>query len=367
MDNNRHMNIGNDQLASMKEEALVRRALLEEYPVPDAMEEFQRFREKVSSDDSQTVDNEPSSSRKYTRYISFFAAIAASLLAIFVLFYNRDITEQKVAETQPSDHEVYTAKIYDTNNVTLKSANNKINYQLVATDNPIVSDISYELVDLDDYVESSATLSVPMGKVVRIVLPDKSVVWLNAGSRLVYPERFATNGPRLVKLEGEAYFSVTHDPNHPFIVDGGSIQTKVLGTEFNVRNFRGENINITLVKGSVSVSPSSGYHSRVILKPGQQASFDATTFSSMVKDVDVEVYTSWREGQFYFDGQTLREVMIEIGRWYNMNVTFEDLKYLKDKLHFHGDRNWGIQQVVKELQYISSCQIRIEGSDIIVY
>ena len=367
MDNNVHMNIGDEQLASTKEELLVRRAMLEDYPVPDAMEEFHRFQEKVVSDDPSKVVDESSSSRNYTKYISLFAAVAACLLALFVLFYHRDVTDQGIAEIQQSEHEVYVAKKYDTDNVTLKSSNNKIQYQIYDTDNPIVSDISYELVDLDDYVESSATLSVPMGKVVRIVLPDKSVVWLNAGSRLVYPERFATNGPRLVKLEGEAYFSVAKDTSHPFIVDCGGVQTKVLGTEFNVRNFHGEHVNVTLVRGSVSVSSSAGGHTPVILKPGQQASFDAHNASSTVKEVDVEVYTSWRDGMFYFDGQTLREVMIEIGRWYNMNVTFEDLKYLKDKLHFHGDRNWSIQQVVKELQYISSCQIRIDGSNIIVY
>ncbi len=354
-----------EQLASTKEELLVRRALLEEYAVPDAMEEFLRFQEKIA--DNSPTANEVSSHRSLTKYISFFAAAAACFFAVFLLFYNRDITDSDVAKTQLSEHEVYVAKKYDTDDVTLRSSKNKIHYQVKATDNPIVSDVSYELVDLDDYVESSATLSVPMGKVVRIVLPDKSVVWLNAGSRLVYPERFTTNGPRLVKLEGEAYFSVVHDPNHPFIVDGGGIQTKVLGTEFNVRNFRGEHVNVTLVRGSVSVSSSSSGNTPLILRPGQQASFDPNHFSSTVRDVDVEVYTSWREGMFYFDGQSLREVMTEIGRWYNMNVNFEDLSYLTDKLHFHGDRNWTIHQVIKELQYISSCQIRVEDTNIIVY
>ena len=127
-------------------------------------------------------------------------------------------------------------------------------------------------------------------------------------------------------------------------------------------------MNITLVTGSVVVSvdgATSQANKDTVLQPGQQFTLDHS--KSSVKEVETELYTVWREGLFYFENQTLREVMIEIGRWYNMNVVFENLRYLDDRLHFNGDRSWSVEQIIKELEYIAQCKFRIEGHGIIVY
>lgn len=360
---------GDMPLPSIDEEVLVRRALLEEYAVPDEREEFQKFREYVNQKDdhsavSDTLSVDIPERRllpRILKYIPLIAAAACILIVFLLANYPVDKNEQ-VAETTASEHDIYIAKTLPEETI-LKSSGNDISYQLLATDHPSVNDVSYERIDLDDYVESSATVTVPQGKVLRIKLPDGSLAWLYAGSRLVYPERFATKGPRLVKLDGEAYFKVMKDRSHPFVVDCEAIQTKVLGTEFNVRHFSGEPIYVTLVTGSVEVTAAN--HLSQTLQPSQQYTYNQSR--SSIKNVDTEPFIAWREGLFYFDNQTLRDVMTEIGRWYNMNITFEDLEYLDDPLHFSGDRSWTINQIVKELQYITRCRIRIEGNTIIVY
>ena len=354
--------------ADIREESLVRRALLEEHAdVPDAEVEFRKFQETLGLTPSGRSEKKLHAGNPFNfKYLSLLTA-AACLAFIFLMIYNKGDKTDHVANAS-NEHEVYVAKENSVKDVTLKSSKNKINYRVNDTDNPLVSHVTYEIVDLDDYVASSATLSVAPGKVVTITLPDGSRVWLNACSRLVYPERFSKTGPRIVRLDGEAYFQVAEDKERPFIVDCGELQTTVLGTAFNVRNFTGEPLNITLVTGSVMVSVDGSTNQAdkgTVLQPGQQFTLDHS--KSSVKEVETESYVAWKEGLFYFDNQTLRELMVEIGRWYNMNVVFEDLKYLDDRLHFNGDRGWSVKQVIEELQYIAQCKFRIERNSIIVY
>ena len=97
------------------------------------------------------------------------------------------------------------------------------------------------------------SLTVPRGQTFKLILSDGTEVYLNADSRLVYPSRF-TGKERSVFLDGEAYFRVAKDAGHPFIVRTQTLQTRVLGTEFNVSGYEGSDTEVTLVEGSVEVS-----------------------------------------------------------------------------------------------------------------
>ncbi|MBR1400695.1 MAG: FecR domain-containing protein [Prevotella sp.] len=347
-----------EEMATPREELLVRRALLEGHSVPDAKEEFLKFKKMVVEKEHPSV-----SRRLPSALIKSLLAAAACLLVVFLLF-----NKEKKAVDMPDEHRIYIAKEAAADDITIESGKMQIACRVKPTDSPVVSEVTYEQIDLDDYVDQSTTLSVPQGKVVRISLSDGSQVWLNASSRLVYPERFPVNGPRMVKLEGEAYFHVAKDAAHPFIVDCGHVKTRVLGTQFNVKGFSGESTDVTLVEGSVEVTTKEGNVGKQetrILHPGQQLSFSGKHLS--LREVDTDTFTAWHEGMFYFDNQTLREVMTEIGRWYNMNVIFEDVKYLGDTLHFSCDRSWSVQQVLTELQYITECRLRKDENSLIVY
>ena len=113
------------------------------------------------------------------------------------------------------------------------------------------------------------SLTVPRGQTFKLILSDGTEVYLNADSRLVYPSRF-TGKERSVFLDGEAYFRVAKDAGHPFIVRTQTLQTRVLGTEFNVRTYTADDCHVTLVKGGVRVSDAARRHVAE-LRPGQDA------------------------------------------------------------------------------------------------
>jgi len=146
-------------------------------------------------------------------------------------------------------------------------------------------------------------LIIPYGKTSEVMLPDGTKVYLNAGSRLAYPDQF-TGKSREVMLVGEAYFEVKHDSKHPFVVLVNELKIKDLGTEFNVSAYAEDNtIQTVLNQGSVSISRlNSGFLEReLVLKPNQMASFNKTSSETKVYDVDASYYSIWTQGLLSFD------------------------------------------------------------------
>lgn len=166
------------------------------------------------------------------------------------------------------------------------------------------------------------TLEVPRGGEYKLVLGDGSRVWLNSDSRLVYPVVFAT-GERRVVLEGEGYFEVAKDAKRPFIVvTEKGMDVRVLGTAFNVAAYgdTGEVVT-TLVEGSVDVG--GGTCPTEMLKPGEQAVYGMQSGKLETREVDVRLYTSWKDGFYMFEREKLENIMGTLARWYNMEVRFE--------------------------------------------
>ncbi|MBQ8866799.1 MAG: FecR domain-containing protein [Bacteroidaceae bacterium] len=167
-------------------------------------------------------------------------------------------------------------------------------------------------------------LITPRGGEFRITLEDGTEVWLNAASRLSYPETFSGQ-QRRVSLEGEAYFKVAKNEAKPFIVTSGNQEVHVYGTEFNVCAYSDEkDIRTTLVEGSISLRPVNGNQSELMLTPGKQAIFDKTDETARVVSVDTEVITSWRTGVFVFEGQTMEQIIHTLSRWYDFDYEFRD-------------------------------------------
>lgn len=167
-------------------------------------------------------------------------------------------------------------------------------------------------------------LITPRGGEFRVTLEDGTEVWLNAASRLSYPETFSGQ-QRRVSLEGEAYFKVAKDEGKPFIVTSGNQEVHVYGTEFNVCAYSDEkDIRTTLVEGSISLRPVNGNQSELMLTPGKQAVFDKADETARVVSVDTEVITSWRTGVFVFEGQTMEQIIHTLSRWYDFDYEFRD-------------------------------------------
>lgn len=172
--------------------------------------------------------------------------------------------------------------------------------------------------------EEDNCLITPRGGEYSVVLSDGTKVWLNSESELRYPVHFSGK-ERKVYLKGEAYFSVTKQQEHPFVVCSDQACVTVLGTEFNIRNYANEYIAATLVKGAIWVNDQnnkSEYH----LKPGQQAVF--TNQGITVREVEPIHYVAWKDGFFVYQDKRLDDIMKELSRWYDFTYTYQndDLK-----------------------------------------
>jgi ferric-dicitrate binding protein FerR (iron transport regulator) len=202
------------------------------------------------------------------------------------------------------------------------------------------------------------TLRTPRGGIYQLSLPDGSKVWLNAASSISYPVAFRGR-ERLVEITGEAYFEVAPHANMPFKVkvnDKNIIE--VLGTAFNVMAYHEEPfINTTLLQGAVRVTNNA---KQVTLQPGQQAKAAAGQLS--VKTLDqagISKALAWKEGRFNFQDASLQEIMMQLSRWYDIEVVYE--KDIPD-IEFIGEieRSLPLSDVLKGLK-MSGVNFRLEN------
>jgi transmembrane sensor len=163
------------------------------------------------------------------------------------------------------------------------------------------------------------TLTTARGNQYQLVLPDGTRVWLNASSSIRYPTAFA-GASREVTITGESYFEVAKDAARPFHVKANGLEVTVLGTSFNINTYPDEpESKTTLVDGSVKVSEGS---KSLLLRPGQQAKAgrDGLTFNTAA---DVEQAVAWKNGLVKLTGASIQEVMRQVSRWYDVDVTYE--------------------------------------------
>jgi len=159
------------------------------------------------------------------------------------------------------------------------------------------------------------------GEREQFLLPDGSLVWLNAESRLTYTDAFDTK-TRETKLTGEAYFEVTKDAQRPFTVHINESRVEVLGTVFNIRAYSDEpEIITTLVEGSVRFGKTSSDMLGIILKPEQQLFFDKDNESVVVRDVDCSTYIAWKDGRLIFRQTPVIEAFAIIEQTFGIKIT----------------------------------------------
>lgn len=205
-------------------------------------------------------------------------------------------------------------------------------------------------------------VEIPRGGEYQIVLGDGTRVYLNAQTELRFPESFASSEQRLVYLSGEAYFEVTKDPSKPFIVQCKDYAVKVLGTSFNVNSYEGdETSKTTLATGKVEIDMDG---KQTILNPGQQAIIKNGEVN--VKEVDVEVYTTWMFDNFRFQSESIQEIMTKLSRWYAIDVFY--MNESVRNYHFTGylPRYAKIADVLELLSLTTNIKFDVEGKTVIV-
>ncbi|MCK9342528.1 MAG: FecR domain-containing protein [Massilibacteroides sp.] len=159
----------------------------------------------------------------------------------------------------------------------------------------------------------------PMGTITQVTLPDGTNVTLNAGTSLHYPSLF-TKKLRNVEVNGEAYFEVTHDVTHPFIVKASEIYVRVKGTTFNVQNYADEKkVSVALVQGKVSLGTTKKA-SILDMDPGTEVIYDKMTQTMSKRHISLYQRTAWRDGKFFFENCTLQEIARQFERAFNKHI-----------------------------------------------
>lgn len=214
-------------------------------------------------------------------------------------------------------------------------------------------------VPKSDYSE----VRTPRGGEYQVVLPDGSIVWLNAESKLRFPVVFS-EGERRVWASGELYFQVAKDSLAPFRVEvEDAYEVEVLGTEFNVRAYANLTSATTLVRGNVLVRDKA---SEVRLIPGQQVLKKSDGSGLVVKEVDVTPYVAWKEGYFLFEDERLEDILNELSRWYNVDVFFENQSAREERFSVDIRRHDDFEEVLRLIERTGTVKMTIKGNRIFV-
>lgn len=222
---------------------------------------------------------------------------------------------------------------------------------------------------------------VPFGLPHKKLLPDGSVVWLNSGSRIRYAEDLLQN-TREVFLEGEAYFKVKKDADHPFIVHAGNIAVRALGTEFNVQAYNNENIVATLLSGKVQVTMAEKPDQKIILTPNEkltvakkevavagekteilkEVSFQVEQITP-VPSIDAVQEVAWLQDKLAFKNEPFFKLAKRMERRYDMHIIFQDT-LLKNEGLTGTFENENIGKALRLLQMTTPFRYRIEKDSV---
>lgn len=190
-------------------------------------------------------------------------------------------------------------------------------------------------------------------RILRYQLPDSTIVWMNPWATLSYSKSFTQNKTRETRFEGEGFFDVKRDKNHPFVIHTGNMQTTVLGTSFNVKANEDESVyEISVVTGSVEVSTGKKGKT-IILKPKQQAVFQKednhlTVHTMAENKPELE---NWETASLLFNETPMTEVAEKLEQTFKINIEFAnpDIEKCRLKIDFENQRLPEILEMIEML------------------
>ncbi len=306
---------------------------------------------------------QPSATLVWLRRIAAAAVITLAIVGTWMYLGKQDPTKSAVI-TAELHQAMERIEQNGMNGATLIVGGKKMavsNAQAVVAKAEQIEEEGGALFGSEEIVEGS--LVTKKDKEFWMVLDDGTYVHLNYNTKLVYPNHFI-GSERKVKLMGEAYFVVAPDAKkRPFIVETANGDVHDYGTEFNVCTTKQEGItSVVLVKGKVGVSSKHG--KEYLLKPGEKADLQAGRTPDINK-VDINLYTSWNTGNFFFDGCTLDELMEVISHWHNMKVEFasDDIH----EMHFTGsiDKYEPLTPTLHAIENITGLKLSIRNGNVI--
>lgn len=206
------------------------------------------------------------------------------------------------------------------------------------------------------------TKSTKQGERLKLVLPDSSVVYLNGGSKLSFAHRFEKGKHREIYLEGEAFFEVKQDINRPFIVHTGHLQTRVLGTSFNVDAYPGNgtySISVRTGRVGVSAANDGGLKHLSFLTPGKQLVYQLKAKLYNVNELPAESVNAWTESRFVFKNELLSNIILQLERSYKISFKLKNPSLLKCRFNAVFQHKT-IKEIAEQLQLMSGGKIHYQ-------
>ena len=212
------------------------------------------------------------------------------------------------------------------------------------------------------------SVEAPLGSKTKLYLPDGTLVWLNAGSRMTYSQGFGVDN-RKVELEGEGYFEVKRNEKIPFFVKTKDLQLQVLGTKFNFRDYPEDHeVVVSLLEGKVGLNNLLREEKEAVLSPDERAVLNKANGLLTVESVTATNASQWTDGYLFFDEELLPDIAKELERSYNVKIHIanDSLKTFR----FYGNfvrREQNIQEVLEALASTEKMQYKIEERNITIY
>jgi ferric-dicitrate binding protein FerR (iron transport regulator) len=339
------------------------------YVIPlnfDSDKAFDRFYQKIQ---------EKKQLRKQRLKIFYWAASFTALIGLGLLYQNSEllfIEQDNIADRREANESLKEIQVtlsdgshHRIDKKSTISLENKSGRRVASQLNNI---LSFE--DYSSSVEDTSTtqIDIPYGEKLRLRLSDGSLVWLNSGSSLSFPQQFSSKSKtREVNVIGEAYFEISKNKKKPFIVHTPSVSVKVLGTHFNISSYANDSKSETThMEGKVQVYNSLQKNTPVELLPNQQAVFEKTSQKFQKKTVDANAYNSWIDNILIVDGLSFFELKKRLERKYNITITNE-LDYLWKKTYRGEFKDESLAETLETIALSSKFSFSIDGKHIRIF
>lgn len=287
---------------------------------------------------------------KLWRYVPTIAAILVVAVAASIYFYVRENRHFNMEELANNYHHGSSVAVLTNEKGKETLLDDSVYYASANVEvRPVVSNAVHQIV-------------TPKGGHYKIVLEDGTKVWINADTKLSYPAVFSKS-ERTVKLSGEAYFEVSHNPDRPFhvqvVTDSGNQDLTVLGTKFNLSGYYDDNeIKTTVYEGSVRVNTGK---KQIVLSAGSEV---VNHNNQLAKVLELERKVSWVNGDIIFDGD-IYDCMRKVSRQYNVEIVYDGVT---DNAQLAGVINSGrsLETFLRILEATGLYTFRIEENKVIV-
>ena len=299
------------------------------------------------------------------QYRILFLKVAASIVLMigiggsaFYVSTHRQVDNVVVNKTLPSENA--TLILADGKAVAISSKQSTVQYSADGSGIMVNDSSSIAQSVADDGLNQ---MIIPYGKRSFIMLSEGTKVWLNSGSKLVFPPSFKGK-TREVFLEGEALFDVAPNNEKPFYVKTERFKMKVYGTKFNVQVYQQDNdYSIVLIEGKVSLNVKNNLPEKeIFLEPNQKATISKDKDSFEITNVEnTEFYTAWVEGYLTFTNEEVTGLLKRVSRYYNVTIE-TNLPENAEKIYGKLDLKDDLERVLDGIAFISKTKYEKQGN-----